>query len=105
MKRSSWNDRLRRLALAAAFVTASSAVVLAQNYPQQPIKIILPFAAGGGADVVGRSVAEQLSEIVGQPVVIENVAGAGGTIGTGARGEVSGRRLHAVHRHAQHPRH
>ena len=82
MKRSSWNDRLYRLALAAAFVTASSAAGLAQNYPQQAIKIILPFAAGGGADVVGRSVAEQLSEIIGQPVVIENVAGAGGTIGT-----------------------
>jgi tripartite-type tricarboxylate transporter receptor subunit TctC len=83
MKRSSWNGRLYRLALAAAFVSASCATGLAQNYPQQTIKIILPFAAGGGADVVGRSVAEQLSEIIGQPVVIENVAGAGGTLGTG----------------------
>src|SRR5712691_3576968 len=82
MRRSFWNRRLRPLALAAAFVAGNAAAAVAQSYPQQTIKIIMPFAAGGGADVVGRAVAEQLTELLGQPVVIENVAGAGGTIGT-----------------------
>jgi tripartite-type tricarboxylate transporter receptor subunit TctC len=82
MKRSLWNRRLRPLALAAAVVAGSAAAAVAQGYPQQTIKIIMPFPAGGGADVVGRAVAEQLTELLGQPVVIENVAGAGGTIGT-----------------------
>ena len=82
MERSLWTRRLRPLALAAAFVAGSAAAAVAQSYPQQTIKIIMPFAAGGGADVVGRAVAEQLTELLGQPVVIENVAGAGGTIGT-----------------------
>ena len=85
MKLSSWNRRLRSLVLATAFAAAFPAIALAQSYPQQPIKIIIPFAAGGGGDVVGRAVGEQLSELVGQPVVIENVAGAGGTLGTADR--------------------
>ena len=82
MKFSFWNRRLHALILAAAFGTALPAIASAQSYPLQPIKIIIPFAAGGGGDVVGRAIGEQLSELVGQPVVIENVAGAGGTLGT-----------------------
>jgi tripartite-type tricarboxylate transporter receptor subunit TctC len=80
MKRSLWS--FRPFALAAALIVGSAASAIAQSYPQQPIKIIIPFAAGGGGDVVGRAVGEQLAEAVGQPIVIENVAGAGGTLGT-----------------------
>jgi tripartite-type tricarboxylate transporter receptor subunit TctC len=82
MKQSLWTRWISHLALVGVFVAGSTAGAIAQNYPQQVIKIIMPFAAGGGADVVGRALAEQLTELLAQPAVIENVAGAGGTIGT-----------------------
>src|SRR5664279_3530339 len=66
--------------LAGAFVLASS-VVSAQTYPSRHINLIIPFAAGGSNDIVGRAIGKKLSEAWGQPVVIENRAGAGGTIG------------------------
>ena len=56
--------------------------VLAQNFPQRGIKIIVPFPAGGGADAVARAIGQQLSEGLGRSVIVENVVGAGGTIGT-----------------------
>jgi tripartite-type tricarboxylate transporter receptor subunit TctC len=55
---------------------------LGQAYPQQGIKIIMPFAAGGGGDAVARIIAQHLNDSLGQPVIVENVVGAGGTIGT-----------------------
>jgi tripartite-type tricarboxylate transporter receptor subunit TctC len=82
MKRSVCKALLRNVLAVAALVAVWSQPASAQSYPQQTIKIIMPFAAGGGADVVGRALAEQLTTMMGQPVVIENVAGAGGTIGT-----------------------
>ena len=54
----------------------------AQTYPNQTIKMIVPFPVGGGADLAARVVATNLSPMVGQPVVVENYGGAGGTIGT-----------------------
>ncbi|HEY4370373.1 MAG TPA: tripartite tricarboxylate transporter substrate binding protein [Burkholderiales bacterium] len=68
-----------RLILAAAALTAA-AQAQAQTYPKQPIRLILPFAAGGLVDVIGRFTAQKMSETLGQPFVVENVAGAGGTI-------------------------
>jgi tripartite-type tricarboxylate transporter receptor subunit TctC len=56
----------------------------AQDYPSRSITVIVPFPAGGASDVVARIVGNQMSKILGQPIIIENVAGAGGTIG-GAR--------------------
>jgi tripartite-type tricarboxylate transporter receptor subunit TctC len=53
----------------------------AQNWPTHPIKLIVPFPPGGGTDLVGRSAAARLAEGLGQPVVVENRPGAGGTIG------------------------
>ena len=54
----------------------------AQTYPTKPIRMIVPFAAGGPNDVIGRVIAQKVSEQIGQPVVVENRAGAGGAIGT-----------------------
>lgn len=56
----------------------------AQNWPSHPIKLIVPFPAGGGTDLVGRTIAKGLSDALGQPVVVENRGGAGGTIGSEA---------------------
>src|SRR6188472_4222397 len=60
-------------------LTASTA---AQNYPTRPITMVIPFAAGGPTDVLGRVVGARMSEILGQQVVIENVTGAGGQTGS-----------------------
>lgn len=67
--------------LAAVILTALSASALAQGYPSKPIKIVVPFAPGGNVDVTARIIAPALQEALGQPVVIENKAGAAGTIG------------------------
>ncbi|HXM83932.1 MAG TPA: tripartite tricarboxylate transporter substrate binding protein [Burkholderiales bacterium] len=65
--------------LLAALVSAGSA--FAQSYPQKPIRIIVPFAAGGIADTFARSIGQKLNETWSQPVVVENRTGAGGNIG------------------------
>src|SRR5687767_8911833 len=54
----------------------------AQAWPNKPVRFIVPFAAGGVADVVTRAVTPKLSEALGQPIVVENRGGAGGTLGT-----------------------
>jgi hypothetical protein len=72
-----------RLAVGAAALPAVSCDPGAQSYPSRPITMIVPYAPGGSADVVARNVAERMKASLGRPVLIENVAGAGGTIGTG----------------------
>jgi tripartite-type tricarboxylate transporter receptor subunit TctC len=72
-----------RAFLVAAFVLASQAAQ-AQTYPVRPITLIVPFAAGGSNDLVGRVIGKKLSEVWGQPVVVENRGGAGGVIGSAA---------------------
>jgi len=64
----------------------------AQEYPKRPITIIVPFAAGGTSDVIARAVAEEMGKALGQPIVIENVAGAGGStaLARAARAEPDG---------------
>ncbi len=86
----------------SAFIVHPSAFILgcalaagaatAQPYPVKPVRMIIAFPAGGGSDIVGRALAQQLSELLGQPVVVENRGGAGGVIGTelGARAAPDG---------------
>lgn len=69
--------------LAAAALAAFSVPALAQNYPSRTVTMVVPYPAGGPSDVVARIVGEGMSKPLGQTVVIENVGGAGGTIGTG----------------------
>jgi tripartite-type tricarboxylate transporter receptor subunit TctC len=71
----------RSLRLTAALLVALAAPAMAQQWPQQPIHLIIPFGPGGGSDIVGRIIAQALQEKLGQPVVVENRPGAGGTIG------------------------
>jgi tripartite-type tricarboxylate transporter receptor subunit TctC len=71
--------RSRLLALVAG--VAFAALANAQQYPSKPISMIVPFTAGGPTDTVGRSLAQGMSKSLGQQVVIENVGGAGGTVG------------------------
>ena len=82
------------IAVAAAALTAAGASTSAsaQNYPTRPITMIVPFAAGGPTDVVARIVGENMSKTLGQQIVIENVAGAGGTTGItrGAQAQADG---------------
>src|SRR5882757_186693 len=69
--------------LAAALVLTSS-TGHAQTYPSRQITLIIPFAAGGSNDIVGRAIGKKLAEAWGQPVVVENRGGAGGVIGSAA---------------------
>jgi tripartite-type tricarboxylate transporter receptor subunit TctC len=72
---------MKRFLVAIAGLAAFALPALAQSYPTRPITMIVPFAAGGPTDVIARIVAEPMSRVLGQQVVVENVAGAGGTTG------------------------
>jgi len=73
--------KLASLLLSALTLIVQPLVAQAQDYPSRPLRLIVPFAPGGGNDTVARAVATQLSSALGQPVVVDNRAGAGGVIG------------------------
>jgi tripartite-type tricarboxylate transporter receptor subunit TctC len=80
-----WFGRaLPQSAVVAALILAAQSMppALAQSYPDRPVRIIIPFAAGGPNDLIGRPLAEKMSEALGQPFVIENKGGAAGSLGT-----------------------
>jgi tripartite-type tricarboxylate transporter receptor subunit TctC len=67
---------------ALAFIPMGQA--LGQTYPSRPITLVVPFPPGGSTSIVGRTVADKMSEILGQQIVVDNRGGAGGTIGARA---------------------
>jgi tripartite-type tricarboxylate transporter receptor subunit TctC len=73
---------IRRDVLLAALLAAQAASAFAQDYPSRPITLIVPYAAGGGNDLMARTAAEKMSKTLGQQIVIENRGGAGGSIAT-----------------------
>jgi tripartite-type tricarboxylate transporter receptor subunit TctC len=77
--------KLNRIALAAvcSVMALASLPAQAQNYPERPIKLIMPFPAGGAADVLARAVAQTMSPELGQQIYVENRPGAGGALGFG----------------------
>ncbi|MGZ5091400.1 MAG: Bug family tripartite tricarboxylate transporter substrate binding protein [Burkholderiales bacterium] len=74
------SSKLRALALCIALATVG--VAQAQRYPNKPVRLLVGFAPGGGVDVTARIVASKLSELWGQPMIVDSRAGAGGTIAT-----------------------
>ena len=91
---AAWPDRgksitrlERRMRKLLAIVFAASLVcvdgVMAQNYPTQPITMVVPFPAGGPVDTLARIVTERIRPLLGQPVIVENVTGAAGSVGVG----------------------
>src|SRR3981081_4344886 len=64
----------------AALVSAAAGPAVAQSYPTRPITLVVPFAPGGSASTAARSVADKMSETLGQQIVIDNRGGAGGTV-------------------------
>ncbi|MFZ3361236.1 MAG: tripartite tricarboxylate transporter substrate-binding protein, partial [Xanthobacteraceae bacterium] len=69
------------IAVVAGLLSVAVGIAYAATWPTRPVTMIVPFAAGGPTDVVGRIVAERLSEILKQQVIIENIGGAGGMTG------------------------
>src|SRR5215218_1868076 len=82
---------MKRLFTLLIAVLAANAV-LAQGYPSKPVRFIVPFTAGSGTDIIARTVGDVMSKGLGQPIVIENKPGAGGTIAAAqvAKGEAEG---------------
>jgi tripartite-type tricarboxylate transporter receptor subunit TctC len=82
---TSLHPRRRLLSLAAGAVAlpAVSRIAWAQAYPTRPITMVVSFAAGGTADVIARILAERMRSSMGQPIIVENIGGANGTIGIG----------------------
>jgi tripartite-type tricarboxylate transporter receptor subunit TctC len=71
------------MAAGAAALPAVPRFARAQSYPMRPLTMIVPFAAGGPVDVIGRVLIERMRGVLGQPIIIENVSGADGSIGVG----------------------
>jgi tripartite-type tricarboxylate transporter receptor subunit TctC len=82
----------RMLVASVSFAILAASAARAQSYPQRPITLIVPFAAGGAADTTGRILADAMSKELGQTVIVENIGGAGGTVGStrGMRAEADG---------------
>src|SRR5258705_12329904 len=74
---------MRKVLLAAFALLALGGAAVAQNFPSRPITVIVPFSAGGPSDAMARILAERIKATLGETVLVENVTGAGGSIGVG----------------------
>jgi tripartite-type tricarboxylate transporter receptor subunit TctC len=72
-----------RTRLLACLISLAPTFVSAQSWPTKPVHVVVPFGAGGTADILARMIGEQLTPALGQPVIIENRPGAGGHVGAG----------------------
>lgn len=75
---------IRRTLLQTLLLATAAASAQAQSFPNKPIRIVVPVAAGGGTDLLARTLGQKAGELLGQPVVVENILGAGGNIGVQA---------------------
>jgi len=94
--------RLPQLAASAALVVLQLGAAVAQEWPTRYITEIVPFGPGNSVDIVGRVLAGRMSELLGQQVIVENVAGAGGSTGTLRAARAAPRWLHDRHRRRGH---
>src|SRR5262245_38627791 len=78
-----WRKHMRRLVLAVFATLALAGPATAQSFPSRPITIVVPFSAGGPSDAMARILAERMKVTLGETVLVENVTGAGGSIGVG----------------------
>ncbi|MBN9430759.1 MAG: tripartite tricarboxylate transporter substrate binding protein [Burkholderiales bacterium] len=84
IKRPTLTRALPALAIGMSLALSAAAPAQAQNWPERPIRIVVPYPAGGNADIIARGVAGPLSERLGQPIIVENKGGAAGVIGADA---------------------
>ena len=80
-------NRAARAGVAAMIAVAVFATAAAADYPEKPVRVIVPNKAGGGADIIVRLVSEELSKVLGQPVVVQNQPGAATAVGSRAANE------------------
>ena len=92
------------IAFALAAVLGSCTGSHAEPFPSRPVTLIVPFPAGGPTDTLARILTERMRVALGQPIVIENVTGAGASIGVVRAAQAAAGRLHPEHRQLDEPR-
>ena len=91
--------------LCLALVLGALPAAAQAQYPDKPIRLVVPYAPGGTTDIMARTLQEPLSKVLGQPVIVDNKAGAAGAIGTKQVATAAARRLHAGVRQQRTERH
>src|ERR671929_755275 len=79
-----WPRSLHKVLLAVLIAALGAGAAVAQDYPNRPITLVVPFPPGGSTTIVARIVADKMSELLGQSIVVDNRSGAGGTVASRA---------------------